>query len=130
VRFLQSLYNFSSDLVLKRLQTSQTVAGQDEQDQHSKELSLPQDSALAAPRLETVHLPKLWRAKFIPNLLARLHLESLYRSTQRNYSTHGKVNCPTPKVNTFFGSLLITIFQKQDYLKHKTAPYAASDQDQ
>src|SRR5277367_4051300 len=25
----------------------------------------------------------------------------------------------TPKVNTFFGSLLITIFQKQDYLKMK-----------
>jgi hypothetical protein len=27
-----------------------------------------------------------------------------------------KVNCLTPKVNTFFGSLLITIFQKQNYL--------------
>jgi hypothetical protein len=31
---------------------------------------------------------------------------------QETIATHGKVNCMTPKVNTFFGSLLITLFQK------------------
>jgi len=30
-----------------------------------------------------------------------------------------KVNCLAPKVNPFFGSLLITIFQKQNYLNIK-----------
>jgi hypothetical protein len=39
-----------------------------------------------------------------------------------NCDTHGKVNRSAPKVNPFFGSLLIKIFQKQDLLKsEKTA---------
>jgi hypothetical protein len=82
------------------------------------ELSLPQDSALTAPRPETERLPETLTGQiYVRNLLARP--SSSHGSNQRNNGTHGKVNCLTPKVNTFFGSLLITIFQKRDYLKIK-----------
>jgi hypothetical protein len=39
-----------------------------------------------------------------------------------NCDTHEKVNCPGVQVNTFFGSLLIRIFQKQDYLSPRQVP--------
>jgi hypothetical protein len=95
---------------------NQTLTGRIQQ--IPQKLSLPQDSALTAPRLETESQPVFRRAQ---NLHRNLPAPSNPLATT-NCDTHGKVNRSAPKVNPFFGSLLIKIFQKQDLLKsEKTA---------
>jgi hypothetical protein len=94
-------------------QTNQTLAGQGPADFST--LSLPQDSALTAPRLETESQPVSRQAK----TYTAIHQASR-ESCQPDQLRHSwKVNCLAPKVNPFFGNLLITIFQKQNYLNIK-----------
>jgi hypothetical protein len=79
-------------------------------------LSRPQDSALTAPRPETESQPEFWRGQTF------IGTNPSHSAGPEQLRHSWKVNCLTPKVNTFFGSLLITIFQKQNYLNQNQTP--------
>jgi hypothetical protein len=121
---LQSAAISLGSMVVTRNRRAKPIAGQRPA---NPILSLPQDSALAAPRFETESQPEPWPAK-LPSQPTLLSFSDSFQIGA--IATLRKVNCLTPKVNTFFGSLLINIFQKQDYLNKKDRPIYVHDHDQ
>jgi len=95
------------------LKTNQTLAGQVQQISQHCLFRKIQRSPRPGLKQKTSRYPG--KPKFTSQSTRLLENPA----SQTNCDTHGKINCLAPKVNPFFGSLLITIFQKQNYLNIK-----------
>jgi hypothetical protein len=100
-------------------QTNQTLASRIRQ--IPQKLSLPQDSALTAPRLETERQPVPCISSIPAGQNLYRNLTRLFRRfrSQGNLRHSWKINCLAPKVNTFFGSLFNKDIPETELSQHK-----------